>query len=116
VQDLKSEREGGQYRTRLIVRRYGEAIFPVDVAVTFKNGDRVTERWEGTDRWKLYTYDRPSAVLSAQVDPNHVLLLDVNYTNNSRTLEPQGGGAATKWSLHWMVWLQDCLLSWAALV
>jgi hypothetical protein len=116
VQDLKSEREGGQYRTRLIVRRYGEAIFPVDVVVTFKNGDRVTERWEGTDRWKLYTYDRPSAALSAQVDPNRVLLLDVNYTNNSRTLEPQGGGAATKWSLHWMVWLQDCLLSWAALV
>ena len=116
VQELKSEREGEQYRTRLIVRRYGEAIFPVDVAVTFKNGDRVTERWEGTDRWKLYTYDRPSPALSAQVDPNRVLLLDVNYTNNSRTLEPRGGGAATKWSLHWMVWLQDCLLSWAALV
>jgi hypothetical protein len=116
VQDLKSERDGGQYRTRLIVHRYGEAIFPVEVVVTFRNGDRVTERWEGTDRWKLYTYDRPSQVLSAQVDPNRVLLLDVTYTNNSKTLEPQGGRAATKWSLTWMVWLQECLLSWAALV
>ena len=29
---------------------------------------------------------------------------------------PQGDRAATKWSLKWMVWLQDCLLSWAALV
>jgi len=116
VQDLKSERDGGQYRTTLAVRRYGEAIFPVDVAVTFSNGEHVTEHWDGTDRWKLYTYDRPFPALSAQVDPDRVLLLDVTYTNNSKTLEPKGGSAATKWSLKWMVWLQDCLLSWAALV
>ena len=116
VQDLKSERDGEQYRTTLVVRRYGEGVFPVDVAVTFKNGEHVTERWDGTDRWKLYTYDRRFPALSAQIDPNHVLLLDVAYTNNSKTLEPKGGSAATKWSLKWMVWLQDCLLSWAALV
>jgi hypothetical protein len=45
-----------------------------------------------------------------------VLLLDVDSTNNSMTLEATGGPAATKWSLKWMVWLQDCLLCWAALV
>jgi hypothetical protein len=116
VQDLKSEREAGLYHTALVVRRYGEAIFPVDVTVTFRNGERVTERWEGADRSRLYTYDRPSQALSAEVDPDRVLLLDIAPTNNSKTLEPQGDRAATKWSLKWMVWLQDCLLSWAALV
>ncbi len=116
VQDLKSARDGEQYRTNLIVRRYGEAIFPVDVVVAFRNGERVTEHWDGKDRWKLYTYDRPVQALDARVDPDRVLLLDVDYTNNSKTLEPKGSGAATKWSLKWMVWLQDCLLSWAALV
>jgi hypothetical protein len=116
VQGLESERDGARYRTTFVVRRYGEAIFPVDVAVTFSNGERVTEHWDGTDRWKLYTYDREFPALSAQVDPDRVLLLDVAYTNNSTTLEPKGGSAATKWSLKWMVWLQDCLLSWAALV
>jgi hypothetical protein len=40
----------------------------------------------------------------------------VNYTNNSRTLSPHGDAAAEKWSLTWMVWLQDCLLSWGILV
>jgi hypothetical protein len=40
----------------------------------------------------------------------------VDYTNNSRTLDPKGGEAATKWSMTWAVWLQDCLLSWASLV
>jgi hypothetical protein len=115
VEDFASAREGDHYRTSVIVRRYGEAIFPVDVLVTFRSGDRVTERWDGTDRWKLYTYVRPAQALSAEIDPTRVLLLDVNATNNSKTLEPKGGAAATKWSLKWLVWLQDCLLSWAAL-
>ena len=92
VQDLKSARDGDAVpHDASIVRRYGEAIFPVDVLVTFANGERVIEHWDGKDRWKLYTYDRPAPALSAQVDPNRVLLLDINYTNNSRTLEPQGG-------------------------
>lgn len=116
VQELQSERDGDRYHTSVVVRRHGEAIFPVEVDVVFKNGERATEQWDGTDRWKLYTYDRPSQALSAQVDPNRVLLLDANYTNNSMTLEPRGGAAAMKWSLAWMVWLQECLLSWAALV
>ena len=116
VQDLQTAREGDHYRTTVIVRRHGEAIFPVDVLVTFKDGGKVTEHWDGKDRWKLYAYQRPAAARSAQVDPNRVLLLDVDYTNNSKTIEPQGSAAATKWSLKWMVWLQDCLLSWVALV
>ncbi|HEV3058402.1 MAG TPA: M1 family metallopeptidase [Vicinamibacterales bacterium] len=116
VQDLTAAREGPQYRSNVVVRRYGEATFPVDVLVTFENGERVTEHWDGLDRWKLYSYIRPSAAVSAEVDPERVLLLDVDYTNNSRTLRPDGPRAATKWSMVWMIWLQDCLLSWAALV
>jgi len=116
VQQLQSEREGDHFRTIVVVRRYGEAIFPVNVDVAFKSGERITEQWDGQDRWKAYSYERPTEALSAQVDPNRVLLLDVNYTNNSATLEPRGGAAATKWSLAWMVWLQECLLAWAALV
>ena len=76
----------------------------------------MTEHWDGLDRWKLYSYVRAASVISAEVDPEHVLLLDVNYTNNSRTLRSSTDRAATKWSLKWMVWLQDCLLSWVALV
>jgi hypothetical protein len=116
VQDLKSVREQDQYHTTVIVRRYGEAMFAVDLLVTFKNGERVIEHWDGTDRWKAYTYDRPSQAVDAIVDPDRVLLLDVNTTNNSRTLAPQGPRAATKWASKWMVWLEDCLLSWTALV
>jgi hypothetical protein len=113
VQDLESRREDEGYHTTVVVRRYGEAIFPIDVQINFKNGEVVTEQWDGQERWKLYVYDRPAQAASAVVDPDRVLLLDVNVTNNSKTLAPSGGRAATTWSLKWMVWLQDHLLTWA---
>jgi hypothetical protein len=116
VQSLASERDGERYRTTVVVRRNGEATFPVDVLVTFANGERVVEKWDGLERWKLYAYDRPSRAVSALVDPDRVLLLDVNITNNSVSLEAKTAAAARKGALTWMVWLQDCLLSWAALV
>jgi aminopeptidase N len=115
VDSLSSARDGSQFRTTVVVRRYGEATFPVDVAVNFRNGERVMEHWDGKDRWKLYVYERPAEALSAQVDPDRVLLLDVAYTNNSKTIKPRNREAATKWSLTWIVWLQNALLSWAAL-
>jgi len=116
VQELTSVPDGGHFRTTVVVRRYGEATFPVDVLVTFESGEQITEHWDGRERWKAYAYDRVAPVLSAQVDPNRVLLLDVNYTNNSKTLHPRGPAAATKWASKWMVWLQDALLSWSFFV
>jgi hypothetical protein len=104
------------YRTMMIVRRHGEAIFPVDVLVTFANGEQIREHWDGVDRWKAYTYDRAARAVSAEVDPDRVLLLDVNYTNNSRSLSPKSAEAAQKWSLKWMVWMQDLMLTWSFFV
>lgn len=109
-------RSPGTYRTTVVVRRLGEAVFPVDVLVTFEDGHEVRESWDGLERWKAYTYDWPARATTAQVDPDRVLLLDVNYTNNSRTLEPEAEAAATKWSLKWMVWLQDLMLTWGLFV
>jgi peptidase M1-like protein len=116
IQELRSDKDGDQYRTLAVVRRYGEAVFPIDVRVTFADGRHAVEHWDGLDRWRLYTYERARPAVSAEADPEHVLLLDINRTNNSRTLEPldaSGPKAATKWSLKWMVWLQDCLLTWS---
>jgi hypothetical protein len=116
VESLLSTADGDRMRTSLLVRRHGEAVFPVEVVVTFDGGERVIERWDGRDRWKLYEYDREAAAVSAEIDPERVLLLDVNFTNNSVTRAPRGPEAAIRWSLTWMVWLQDALLTWAFFV
>jgi hypothetical protein len=112
-------REGdgaGMYRTTVVVRRLGEAFFPVDVVTTFENGDQAREKWDGRERWRSFTYERTSRAARVQIDPDRVLLLDVDYTNNSRTLAPRTEEAASKWSLKWMVWLQDLLLTYAFFV
>jgi aminopeptidase N len=116
IQEFRSTRHGDGFRTVVVARRFGEAIHPVDVVTTFRDGKTVTERWDGRDRRAIYTYDRPSQALSVQVDPARLLLLDVNYTNNSATLEPRAGAASLKWSLKWITWLQDLMLTYAFLV
>ena len=111
---LRSERdsERNQYDTAVVVRRYGEAIFPVDLLVTFDDGSQTRERWDGRNRWKLYRYTKPVRARQAVVDPDRVLLLDLNYTNNSRTLQPRASEAATKWMLTWIAWAQDLMMTY----
>jgi hypothetical protein len=118
MQELVSERlePDGPYRTVVVARRFGEAVFPVDVVTTFEDGHRVVERWDGRSRRATYVYERPSRARLAQVDPQRVLLLDVNYTNNSLTLAPRAAEAATRWTLTWLVWLQDLMLTYASFV
>lgn len=103
---------GAPYRTVVVVRRLGEAVFPVEVEVVFRNGERVKEQWNGRDRWKAFVYEKPAMADYAVVDPSRTLLLDVNYANNSYTTRPQAGAAARKWMLKWMVWLQEAMLTY----
>ena len=91
-------------------------MFPVDVVTTFDNGERVKETWNGQDRRVVYVYERPVRGATVHVDPDRLLLLDVAYTNNSRTLRPQAEDASLKWSLKWMTWLQELLLTYAFFV
>jgi len=106
VQELKQE-PSSQGRTRAVVvaQRLGEATFPVDVVTTFADGQQATEHWDGKDRRVIYTYERPARVTRVEIDPGHVLLLDINRTNNSCTTQPRADAAARKWSLAWMVWM-----------
>ncbi len=117
IQEFRSDRLDDQsYRTTVVVRRHGEATFPVDVITTFENGDQIKETWDGRDRRIVYVYERPSRGATVHVDPDRVLLLDIAETNNSRTLTPRRGEASLKWSLKWMVWLQDLMLTYAFFV
>jgi len=108
--------EGGEATSDVVVRRYGDGIFPVTILVTLANGEQRRFNWDGGGRWHRVTVRHTSPAVSAQVDPDQILLLDTSFTNNSFTTEPVSGLAATKWAAVWMVWLQDQLLTWAFFV
>ena len=123
IEALRSEPSGateeiqkkhGRFRTTVIARRLGEGVFPVDVRVVFENGEEQRWRWDGRDRWKLFESERGVAAAYAQIDPDRVLLLDVNTTNNSYSMRPRARQAARKWSLAWLLWLQDHLLTYGS--
>ncbi len=103
------------YRTYVTIQRKSDFVFPVEVKITFDDGQSVTERWDGRDRWIRYVYDRPSQLVSAEVDPTHQVWLDRNFYNNSYTVAADNR-ATKKLSNVWVFageWLSQ-FLAWLA--
>jgi hypothetical protein len=101
------------YRNEVVVARYGEWIFPQDILIVFENGENVREVWDGKDRWTRLVYTKNTKVVSAEVDPEHKMVLDANYANNSRILGLKRP-AVVKAALGFMKWFQG-LLSFVSL-
>ena len=105
-------RSGGAsetFRSEVVVRRLGSGVFPVAVVAKFEDGAEIRWQWDGRYRWRRFEHEGDARLVSATVDPERVLLLDANYTNNSRSLEPGGRWAAFKWAGKWTLWLQDLM-------
>lgn len=103
-----------RYQSEVIVRRLGEIKLPVDVLIVFEDGEEIRETWDGQYRWKKFTYQRPSRISKAVVDPEFKFVLDINRTNNSVMRKPDKL-APFKWVSHWMVWLQHAMEFFAML-
>ncbi len=118
------------FRTTVIARRNGapftgsshepvggyESGRAIGLLVTFQGGATATDAWDGRSESKTFVYESPTQAVSAEIDPDHVLVLDSRKVNNSRRLVANAPVAANRWSARWMVWLQDVLLSYASLV
>ncbi len=101
------------YESVVVVRRMGEAVWPVDVEMVFAGGHLFRTVWDGKDRWVRYRATGPK-LLSARVDPDRKLLLDVNVLNNGMTVE-EDGRAARKWAMRLRFWAQNTLEFFALL-
>ncbi len=104
-------------RDKVTVHRVGEFVMPMTVEVVFSDGSRRRELWAPAagenDRWKTWTYQTGAKVVSAEVDPDHTLLLDADRFNNSRVEEARPG-PARKLTTLWMaaLGLGEQLVGW----
>lgn len=77
------------YRNTVYLRRKGDFLLPVTLEVTFDDGTKLRERWDGgmsdQSRWVKFTWDRKAKIVSAEIDPEHTNLLDKDLFNNSYT-------------------------------
>jgi len=96
------------YYSRVKVRRLGEFIFPVEIEIVFDNNEKIREHWDGKDYWKKLEYIKPAKLISATVDPDGLIPLDINFTNNSRTVKTQSLGV-NKLTIRGLFWAQFML-------
>jgi len=68
--------------------------------------------WNGAERWKVYNLQGHAKIQTVEIDPDHHFLLDVNRTNNSWTAKPEAKYAVKRWTLRWMTWAEELLLTY----
>jgi aminopeptidase N len=116
----KQEKKGAKkgdilYQSYVTLHRKEDFVMPVEAEIKFDNGEKVREHWDGQSRWTRFSYQKKAKVVSAEIDPDHKVLLDRNNFNNSHTSEPNGK-PAHKLANYWLFitqFLSQALGWWA---
>jgi hypothetical protein len=85
------------FRSEVVVRRYAAHV-PQRLVVTFADGHRETLEVPLEERWHRFTFVGKAKVVSAQLDPDGEVLLDLNKLDDGRTRESDGA-ASRRWAL-----------------
>jgi len=128
VAGLSTARDAdGRFTTTVVVERRGTGIFSgtaqprvgpfesgagVVLQTTFADGREIRDTWDGRDASRRFVYQGPSPAVWAVVDPDRVIALDAERTNNSRTLRPRSSTAASRWAARWSLWLENLLMTY----
>ena len=115
-------------RSTVVIQRLGDAVFAgtahppagdfesgraIEIDVEFADGQKAGERWDGRAASKTLTFDGPSPVIRASIDPREVLAMDLYRQNNTRSVVTVDTTTPASWSVRWTIWLQDLLLTHA---
>ena len=115
--DAKKDKEKDDtvYQSYVALHRKGDFVMPVEVEIVFDDGEKIREHWDGQSRWTRFSYQKKAKVVSAEIDPDHKILLDRNYFNNSYLAESKTK-PTYKLSNYWLFvtqWLSQAIAWWA---
>ena len=68
--------------------REGNFEIGTEVLIMFKDGSSKTVNWKGSEKYFKHTFSSSKEVISAHIDPEQKIYLDLNLNNNSITLDP----------------------------
>src|SRR5580704_2791324 len=113
--DKKDAKHDTVYQSYVSLLRKEDFLMPVVVEITFDNGEKVREHWDGQGRWIRFSYQKKAKIVSAELDPDHTVQIDRNEFNNSYTVE-SNGKPAHKVANYWLFLTQllSQALSWWA--
>jgi aminopeptidase N len=117
--DKKDAKKGAKddtlYQSYVTLHRKEDFVMPVEVEITFDNGEKVREHWDGKSRWTRFGYQKKAKAVSAELDPDHTVHIDRNDFNNSFVVEPNSK-PAHKIANYWLFiaqFLSQALGWWA---
>ncbi len=88
--------ERGPFETVVVVGRDGDLVLPVEIALTFENGQVARTRWDGLEKWIRLRTVYASRLARAEVDPAGTIVLDRDPFNNVKVLRAKGLSATAK--------------------
>ena len=68
--------------------REGNFEIGTEVLIMFRDGSSKTVNWKGSEKYFKHTFSSSKEVISAHIDPEQKIYLDLNLNNNSITLDP----------------------------
>ncbi len=92
----------------VMAERLCDGIFKYEI-VLYTDKDTLMQKWEDRERWKIFTFETRNRVIAAEIDPGRKNLLDINFANNSYTIEPRIWGSLSI-SIRWFFWIQNALM------
>jgi hypothetical protein len=118
---------GGLVESTVTIARRGNGRFAADLSsddseaampieVRFADGTVVRDFFDGAAPSATLLYSAKSAAVSATVDPDEMLLLDVDRANNTIVRDAPSSPLGVRLALNWMAWLQNAMLSYTALL
>lgn len=121
---------GDCFVTTVVLGRHGNAEFTgtsqpptppfesgraLAVQVDFENGQSAVSHWDGRAVSKTLVYHAPAPAKEARIDPAEVLLLDVNRLNNRRLAARVPVRQVAPWTVRWVTWVQQSMLTYGLL-
>ncbi|MCB1052281.1 MAG: M1 family metallopeptidase [Acidobacteria bacterium] len=86
------------YRSTVQILRKGSFVLPLEIEVTFENGEVVQEQWDGQHGWLKLVYEKPEKIKQVVLDPQGKLLIDLDPVNNRFVYEkPNRLGRGVSW-------------------
>lgn len=96
------------YFTTVRLERLGDFIMPVEVLLTWEDGDTEMIIWDGIASVENIERTHGSKLKSVEIDPYRRVALDIDINNNSKTLSPKTIGI-WKYTLRAIYWVQNAL-------
>lgn len=115
IKPSDDEKTNAHWRSQITVYRRGDYVVPQEILVHFADGSEQQLNWDGVAASHSFEFIGDYKVVSAIIDPDRKIVIDINYLNNSKTIEPTSTGIS-RYFFNLLSWLAQLLVSVSSLV